>query len=486
MTISHVAGIDCSTQATKVVVVEVATGRIAAEGRGPHEVHFGEGNVAETDPEVWWNALADAVHQTGFGERIDALAIGGQQHGLVVTDDRGNPLRPAMLWCDLRASKEADEFVDALGGPQAAADLAGSLPIASFTAPKWAWLRANEPTIASQTRGVRLPHDWLTERLTGRAVTDRGDASGTAWWSPAEGRYLPEVLDLPGIELDASLLPEVVEPAEIAGTVTPAAAAFLGLRPGIPVGPGTGDNAAAALGLGLQPGTPVLSLGTSGTAYLRATTPSADPSGAIAGFADATGAYLPLICTQNCTLAVDAVTQLLGLGREDVAPDTGVVMLPYLEGERTPYLPHATGSIVGMRPGTRPEEVLLAAYRGATAALLAGLEQLPDVGEGAPIILIGGGARGTTWQRVVGELSGRPLIIPEHTELVALGAAVQAAGVSTGEDFATIAARWKTDAGQQLPARELQRDVVDRIRHVDAALRDLNSTPLPGNNRQGT
>lgn len=479
MMIEHVAGIDCSTQSTKVVVVEVATGRIVAEGRGDHEVVFAAGNVAETDPEIWWRALAEAMHDTGFAGRIDALAVGGQQHGLVVTDADARPLRPAMLWCDLRATREADAFVEALGGPQAAADLTGSLPIASFTAPKWAWLRAHEPHIAEQVRGVSLPHDWITKRLTGRAVTDRGDASGTGWWSPAREAYLEEALGLPMVGLDVGLLPEVVGPTEVAGTVTERAAEALGVRPGIPVGPGTGDNAAAALGLGLDRGTPVLSLGTSGTAYLRATTPSADPSGAVAGFADATGAYLPLVCTQNCTLAVDAITAMLGLDRDDVAADTGVVMLPYLEGERTPYLPHATGSVVGVRPTTTAQELLLATYRGAAGALLAGLDRLPDVDADAPIILIGGGARGATWQRVVGELSGRELVIPDQTELVALGAAVQAAAVSTGDSFASIAERWQTDAGTRIPARSRQDHVLARIRHVDAALRDLNGAPLP-------
>lgn len=479
MAIEYVAGIDCSTQATKVVVVEVATGTVVAEGRGDHEVHFGEGSVAETDPMVWWRALATALADTDWAHRIDAVAVGGQQHGLVVTGDDGLPLRPAMLWCDLRATAEAQALVDDLGGPQAVADLTGSLPLASFTAPKWAWLRANQPDIARATRGVRLPHDWLTEQLTGEAVTDRGDASGTAWWSPAEGRYLDEVLELPALDLDPELLPRVLEPGATAGTVTARAADELGLRPGIPVGPGTGDNAAAALGLGLAQGTPVLSLGTSGTIYVRASEATADPSGAIAGFADAAGAFLPLICTQNCTLAIDAMTATLGLDREDVSEDTGVVALPYLEGERTPYLPHASGSIVGMRPTTTAQELLLATYRGAAAALLAGLDMLPGVTPEAPLVLIGGGARGATWQRVIGELSGRSLQIPQHTELVALGAAVQAAGIATEEDFETIAERWGTAAGDTVAAREARHDVTERIRYVDQALRVLNGAPLP-------
>lgn len=480
MSIRTVAGIDCSTQSTKVVVIDVASGELLAEGRGEHDVRFAPGNQAETDPRSWWEALRTALAATGRAGEIDAIAVGGQQHGLVVVDDAGAPLRPAMLWCDLRSTEQAEALVAGLGGPERAAELTGSLPIASFTAPKWAWLRAHEPATAAGAAGLLLPHDWLTRQLTGRAVTDRGDASGTSWWSPGEGRYLQEVLDLPAVALDPALLPEVLGPTDVAGEVTPAAAAELGLRAGIPVGPGTGDNAAAALGLGVPVGRPVLSLGTSGTTYVRATTPSADPTGLVAGFADAAGGYLPLVCTQNCTLAVDAVSRLLGLDREQVADDTGVVMLPYLEGERTPYLPAATGSIIGMRLTTTPEELLLAAYRGAAATLLGGVERLPGVLDDEPLVLIGGGARGRTWQRVVRELSGRSLLIPELTELVAMGAAVQAAAVATGEDLEAVAARWDTMRGQVIDPLPRRDDVLQRFQHVADGLEELNTAPLPG------
>lgn len=480
MTIRTVAGIDCSTQSTKVVVIDVASGELLAEGRGEHDVTFAPGNQAETDPRSWWEALRTALAATGRAGDIDAIAVGGQQHGLVVVDDAGAPLRDAMLWCDLRSTSEAEALVGELGGPERAAELTGSLPIASFTAPKWAWVRAHEPDIAARAQGLLLPHDWITRQLTGRAVTDRGDASGTAWWSPGEDRYLPEVLDLDAVAIDPALLPEVLGPTDVAGEVTPAAAAELGLRAGIPVGPGTGDNAAAALGLGLPLGRPVVSLGTSGTAYVRASTPSADPTGIVAGFADAAGGYLPLVCTQNCTLAVDAVTRLLGLDREQVADDTGVVMVPYLEGERTPYLPAATGSIVGMRPTTTPQELLLAAYRGAAATLLDGLERLPGVLDDQPLVLIGGGARGRTWQRVVRELSGRALVVPHQTELVAMGAAVQAAAVATGEGLEAIAGRWDTSRGETLDPLPRRDDVLGRFHHVADGLAGLNAAPLPG------
>ncbi len=211
-TVRLVAGVDCSTQSTKVVVVDVETGEVVASGRGTHAVHYADGGVAETDPNVWWEALRTALAETGRAGDIDAIAVAGQQHGLVVVGDDGSPLRPAMLWCDLRADVEATGLIGELGGEQRATELTGSVPIASYTAPKWAWVRKHEPDIAARATGLRLPHDWLNERLTGEATTDRGDASGTSWWSPSAGDYLPDLLEAPSLEIDAALLPRVVGP----------------------------------------------------------------------------------------------------------------------------------------------------------------------------------------------------------------------------------------------------------------------------------
>ncbi len=360
--------------------------------------------------------------------------------------------------------------MEALGGPEAWAERLGSVPAPSFTVTSWAWLRRTRPEIAGRVRAIRLPHDYLTERLTGRAVTDRGDASGTGWWSPAEGRYVADVLDLPQVGLDPGMLPHVQGPGEPAGPVTDAAARELGLRAGIPVGPGTGDNMGAALGLGLAPGVPVVSLGTSGTAYVVSDTPTADPTGTIAGFADASGGYLPLAATLNCTLAIDRIAGWLGLDREDVADDTDVVVLPYLGGERTPHLPAAGGTFVGLRDDTRPGEILLAAYRGAVASLLGAVDLLADQGSGiapdAPLVLIGGGAAGRTWRRVASELSGRPLRIPDARELVAIGAAAQAASCLGGDPADDIARRWRTGDGTRIPAVERDVESLAAIRRV--------------------
>lgn len=473
-----VAGVDTSTQSTKVVVVDVDTGTIVAQGLAPHKV-TGTGGVRETDPEVWWTALHDALAQTERTKDIAAISVAGQQHGLVVLDEAGRPVRPAKLWNDTESAEDARRMIDAFGGPLWWAEHIGLVPVASFTATKWAWLRRVEPESAAATRAIRLPHDFLTERLTGAGVTDRGDASGTAWWSTATEDYALEVLDHPSQQLDSSLLPGVLRPHDLAGEVTPAAAEYLELRAGIPVGPGTGDNAAAAVGLGLTPGIPVISLGTSGTAYMSSATRTVDASGSVAGFADAAGRFLPLAATLNCTLAVDRIADWLGLDRDAAAEHTDVVVLPYFDGERTPNLPNAAASMTGLRHTTEPGEILLAAYQGAALSLLEALDVIDVHSSGidadAAIVVIGGGARGATWRRVVRSLSGRALQIPEATELVALGAATQGAAVLGGRSLDTIAALWNTRQGTLLEPVERDTSTVERIRHVRERLVAINS-----------
>ena len=245
--INLVAGVDTSTQATKVLVVDPEDGRVVAVGRAPHEVTGADG-ARETDPETWWRALGGALEQTGRAGDVSAISVAGQQHGLVALDGDGHPLRSAILWNDTRSATEARELTAALGGGEAWAERIGLVPVPSFTATRWAWLRRHEPAVADAVRAVRLPHDFVTERLCGRGATDRGDASGTAWWSTRDEGYDAGVLDL--IDLDPALLPAVLGPREPAGELTAPAARELGMSEGTLVGPGTGDNMGAALGLG--------------------------------------------------------------------------------------------------------------------------------------------------------------------------------------------------------------------------------------------
>lgn len=489
-----VAGVDCSTQATKVVLVDADSGSVVASGRHPHRV-TGTDGARETPPVQWWEALGSALQQTGRATEVAAIAVAGQQHGLVVLDERGEPLRPAVLWNDTRSAPQAAGLREDLGGAQEWAERVGLVPVASFTVAKWAWLRDTEPWVVERTRAIRLPHDFITERLAGAGVTDRGDASGTGWWSARTEDYADEVLELDRTRLDRALLPTVLSPTDVAGHLSRSRASELGLPAGAVVAPGTGDNMAAALGLGLEPGTPVISLGTSGTAYAVAEQRPVDPSGIVAGFADATGRFLPLAATLNCTLAVDRLASLLNLDREDVAANTDCVVLPYLDGERTPDLPHALGSIVGLRHQTSRQEILWAAYEGAAASLLEALASIDRTGAGlrddCPLVLIGGGARGTAWRSVVGALSGRALEVPAEAELVALGAAVQAAAVLLREPLVDVAARWRTRRGETVPPRPADEARMAEIRRVRSLLDDLNrqrmgTRPLAQNSMRAT
>ncbi|MER7110384.1 xylulokinase [Streptomyces sp. NPDC000229] len=472
-----VIGVDSSTQSAKAAVVDAASGRILGMGRAAHTV-CGEAGARESDPEQWWRALTEAV--AGALEGLDAravtgIAVAGQQHGLVVLDASGHPRRPALLWNDTRSAPQAAALTEKLGADGWLART-GSVPVASMTAAKWQWLREHEPRTAEAAAAVRLPHDFLTERLGGTAATDPGDASGTCWYNTATGAYDPGLLDLLG--LDPALLPAVAPTgATRVGSLTATAAERLGLPEGIAVAAGTGDNMAAAVGLGLGGrgllDHPVVSLGTSGTVF--AATRTRPATAALAGFAATDGTHLPLGCTLNCTLAVDKVAALLGLDREDAVPGGEAVLLPYLDGERTPDLPGASGLLTGLRHATTRQQLLGAAYEGAVFTVLRALDELPRTGEDVALRLIGGGARGRTWVETVRRLSGRPVVLPRTAELVAVGAAALAAGAVTGEDPVAVATAWGGGEGRTLPPVERDRAAWDRIAAALPALGSLGS-----------
>lgn len=433
-----VAGVDSSTSACKIEIRDADTGELVASGRAPHPATHPP--RSEQHPSAWWQAFRDAFAQAG--REVDAIAVAGQQHGLVVTDDADEILRPAKLWNDTESAPDAQELVAELGA-EAWAEACGSVPLASFTITKLRWLRRCEPDVFARIRRLALPHDWLTSQLTGQHTTDRGDASGTGWWSPSENRYRFDLLALVDDTLAwDDMVPTVLGPAEAAGRWDDTL-----------VGPGTGDNMAAALGLGLRPGDLALSLGTSGTAFTVSASPVADPTGIVAGFADATGRYLPLVCTLNATKVTDAVARLLGIDAEeldalalDAEPGAGgLVLVPHLDGERTPNRPDATGTLTGVRSDVTRSQLARAAVEGVVCNLLAGADDLPAAD--GRVVLIGGGARSGAFRQVVADLLGRPVVVPEEDELVARGAAVQAAAVLAGTTVGEVAAAWGTGRG---------------------------------------
>ena len=464
-----VLGVDSSTQSTKVELRDAEDGALVGSGRAPHpDVHPPR---AEQDPAAWWEALGLATAEATAGgvHRVAGVSVAAQQHGMVLLDAGGTALRPAKLWNDTESAPEAAALVARLGGATWAART-GSVPLAAFTITKLAWLVRHEPGVARSVAAVLLPHDYLTFRLTGRQVTDRGDASGTGYFDPATDTWLVDLLDEVVEPADwAARLPEVLGPTEAVGTVSASGADGLGAGRDVLVGPGTGDNMAAALGIGLGPGQACISIGTSGTVFARSDRPVADPTGTVAGFADATGAFLPLSCTLNATRVTGAVAGLLGVTPEGLdrlalaAPPgaRGLTLLPYFDGERTPDRPTATGTLAGLRSGVTREDLARATVEGVVCGLLDALDSLcalAAVGDG-PVALVGGGARSTAFRRIVADLSGRPVAVPDAVEAVATGACVQAAAVLLDRPLAEVQAAWGLGAGA----------VVEPDRSVDGA-----------------
>jgi xylulokinase len=447
MTDTLVAGIDSSTQSCKVVVRDAATGTLRRFGQAPHP------DGTEVDPEAWWDALQAAVAAAGGLDDVAALSVGGQQHGMVVLDANGEVIRPALLWNDTRSAGAAEDLIaelgragggDAAAGPAAWAAATGTVPVASLTVTKLRWLADHEPENAARVAAVALPHDWLTWRLGGAdsldtLVTDRSDASGTGYFDTAAGRYRRDLLAmaLRRDDVDGIVLPRVLAPACSAGAGDDSA----GLGH-LVLGPGAGDNAAAALGLGMIRGDVAISVGTSGVVSAISAEAVADPSALVAGFADATGAFLPLAVTLNGSRVLDATARLLGVDHAGLSAlalaaepgSAGLTLVPYLEGERTPNLPDATGSLVGLSLTSMSRENLArAAVEGLLCGLADGLAALET--QGVPverIRLIGGGARSEAVRQIAPAILGRPVQVPEPGEYVADGAARQAAWVLAG------------------------------------------------------
>ena len=456
---SLVAGVDSSTQSCKIVIRDAATGRIIRSGRAPHPPG------TEVDPGAWWEALLAAAADAGGLDDVDALAVGGQQHGMVVLDDAGRVIRPALLWNDTRSAAAAAALIEEFGaGPLA--ERTGSVPVASFTATKLRWLRDAEPESAAKVAAVALPHDWLTWRLRGfgpadesprgpvleELVTDRSDASGTSYWNPGTGEYDLEIIESSLGHVPT--LPRVLGPLERAGVT---ADGLPGIPSGIVVGAGAGDNAGAALGLGASLGDVIVSIGTSGTVFAVTGRPAQDTTGTVAGFADASGAYLPLVATLNAARVLDSMAQLLGVDHDELgrlaleapAGSDGLVLHPYFEGERTPNLPDATATLSGMtiRSTTR-SHVARAAIEGLLCGLADGLDALRRVGvEPRRTLLIGGAALNPAVQAIAAQVFDVPVSIPAPGEYVAAGAARQAAAALTG-----AWPEWSTSIDVELPA----------------------------------
>lgn len=426
-----VVGVDSSTQSVKVVVRDAQTGELVRQSRRSHP------DGTEIDPDIWLKALTQSLHEADAMAEVEAISIAGQQHGMVALDSEGKVIRKALLWNDMRSAQSASDLNAELGGHEAAALKTGSALVASFTAAKVRWMSDHEPENASRVASVALPHDWLSWQLQGGSdlstlFTDRSDASGTGYFDPTTSQYVEDIFSLAIRRHEKFSLPKIVSPHEFGGVTTY----------GIPIAAGAGDNAAAALGVQAKSGDVIVSLGTSGTAFALSRTPTHDARGEVAGFADATGHFLPLVCTLNAARILDAATRILGVGHEEVGElaltanpgANGLSLLPYFEGERTPNRPSARGVFSGMNlANSNRSDIARAMIEGMLCGLVDAVDSLVSLGVAVNrIVLIGGAARNTAVSSIASSLFGREIVIPPAGEYVADGAARQAAWALLG------------------------------------------------------
>lgn len=442
-----VAGVDSSTQSTTVVLRRINDGRIVGEARSPHPPTTPP--RSEQDPESWWNALTDAFIQLRSQlDNVAAISVGGQGHGLVLLNEDDIPLRPAKLWNDTEPAPDAERLRGLLS-PAEWAERTGSVPGPALTVSKLAWTERCCPGLVAQAAGVMLPADYVVYRLSGKRVTERGGCSGTGYFNPFSNQWDLELAHLaaPAVRLDQ--LPSIIESTSAAGEITQPQLQQLH---GALVGAGTGDNMAAALGLGIEEGDIVISLGTSGTVYTVTPLGVKDASGAINGYADASGRFMPMVTTLNAAKVTDCFRRLLGvrtdefdaLALEPRGAEQAPVLIPYLDGERTPDLPDATGRLLYLRSNSTRAEIARAAVEGVLCGLLEGLDLLAKQGirlDGR-LILTGGAARSRAFRQILSDLTGKAVWIAQITEAAAAGAAVQAAAALSNEAISKIARRW--------------------------------------------
>lgn len=434
-------GIDSGTQSTKAIILNLKSRQVVAEARAPHKLIKGlPAGHMEQHPRDWIKALNQvikAVLKKVDPAQVRGIGVSGQQHGFVPLDAGGAVIRPAKLWCDTSTSEECDILTKKLGGEKAVLQKLGVAILPGFTAPKILWLKRNEPANFKKLRHVLLPHDYLNFYLTGNYFMEHGDASGTALMDVRQRKWSPEVINAIDPRL-ADWLPELSSSDSIAGTLAPKIAQKYGLSEKVIVSAGGGDNMMGAIGTGnVQPGVVTASFGTSGTIYAYAPEAVADPTGEIAAFCSSTDGWLPLLCTMNVTTVTEQIRHLLEKDHQAFdkavlkAPvgSGGLVMLPYLAGERTPNVPDGSGAMIGLNPTNFDQAHLArAAMEGVTMGMNYGLQRLASLGVKAKEIRVtGGGAKSAAWRQIMADIFGVPVVAMMEDEGAALGGAIQVA-----------------------------------------------------------
>lgn len=437
-------GIDCGTQSTKVVILNPNSGSIIAQGSAPHELISNAQGAREQHPQWWVNATVAAIKQALAqaeiaSQSIDAIGVSAQQHGLVALDHKGQVLCPAKLWCDTQTSDQNQQLLNALGGEQACLTQLGLVIAPGFTVSKLLWLKQQQPHIFQKIRHIMLPHDYLNYWLTGNIVSEFGDASGTGYFDIRQRRWNHQIIELIDDSRDLiKALPELISAEQSVGKVRPNIARKLGLRNDVIVASGGGDNMMGAIGTAnTHRGEVTMSLGTSGTVYSHTPAPSCQLQPQVANFCSSSNGWLPLICTMNATNVTNIIQQLFELDVSQFnrqlattpAGADGLLFLPFINGERTPALPNASASLLGINPyNLSSAHLARAAVEGTSLSLRYGLARLKESGiECRTIKLIGGGAKSRQWREVIANMMDTPVVCPQTNQAAALGAAIQAA-----------------------------------------------------------
>lgn len=433
-----ILGIDNGTQSTKTMFYDAETKKVLAMASAKHDMIAEDDGSREQKAEWWINALLECLNQVDPDIRsaVQAVGVSGQQHGFVAVDDSGEPLYKVKLWCDTSTAGECDELTQIYGGGDKLLSEVGNLIAPGYTASKILWLKNTYGDLYEKMRWVLLPHDYLNFWLTGEAVMEYGDASGTGLLNVRERVWQEDLIR----SVDSDLLdklPRLIGPDETAGRITAEAAAKTGLPVGIPVSSGGGDNMMGALGTGtVSDGVITMSMGTSGTLYGYSDKPIIDPEGILAAFCSSSGGWLPLLCTMNCTVATELTRELFGMDVKEIdaagarapAGAEGVSMLPFFNGERVPNLPNGKASIMGLNSTNYTKEnISRASLESAVYGMKIGLDRFRELGfDVREIRMIGGGAKSPIWRQMAADVLGVPVLIPEQAEAAALGAALQA------------------------------------------------------------
>jgi xylulokinase len=454
-----IIGVDSGTQSTKALVMDAQTGKVLASAAQPHGLIAGlPPGAKEQHPHTWRDAAASVIRQSlraarAVAAEVKAVGVSGQQHGFVPLDAAGEVIRPAKLWCDTSTTAECDELTEKLGGLKKTVRALGNPILPGYTAPKILWLKNHEPKNYQRLATVLLPHDYLNYWLTGEKVMEYGDASGTALLDVRKRKWSLAALDAIDPEL-AGKLPPLIASDRPAGKMRLATARTLDLNADVLVSAGGGDNMMGAIGTGnVRAGVITASFGTSGTIYACAEKPVVDPEGEIAAFCDSTNRWLPLLCTMNVTTATEMLRVQFGWTHEKFsatvarlpAGSEGLMLLPYLEGERTPNVPAGTGVWLGVNSRTNsPDLMARAAMEGVTMGMNFGLRRLVELGvKPTQIRATGGGSKSKAWRQIMADVFNTEVVTLKVTEGAAYGAALQALWC------------WRREQGEKVTIQEI-------------------------------